>query len=206
MGEIKDPAAFARTAFIEALERAGIIVSARATGSNPSHLLPSRGSYREAERVAEHVSAPLKVFTRVILNVSHNPGADLMACLSAVKAGSRNCADGLQQAFEVFTGLGISADCFSLGVLEVSGTEAQTQVNLPAAGHVQVKSGTRVAGIRAGQGLLTGQTKVGYATTRSGSQLAFAIMVRDVPFSTMQAILDGDDNLGSLAVAIQQGY
>jgi D-alanyl-D-alanine carboxypeptidase/D-alanyl-D-alanine-endopeptidase (penicillin-binding protein 4) len=109
VGEVEDPAAFARTAFIEALERAGIEVSATPTGSNPSDLLPSEDTYRESERVAQHVSAPLEEFTAVIFKTSHNPGAQLMTCLSAVKAGSRDCEDGLKQEFEVFTGLGVPA-------------------------------------------------------------------------------------------------
>jgi len=56
------------------------------------------------------VSAPLEEFTSVILKTSHNPGAQLMTCLAAVKAESRDCEDGLKQAFEVFTGLGVSAE------------------------------------------------------------------------------------------------
>ena len=108
--EIEDPAAFARTAFIEALEGAGVEVSATPTGSNPSDLLPSESSYGNGERVAEHISAPLEEFTSVILKTSHNPGAQLLTCLAAVKAGSRDCEDGLRQEFEVFTGLGVPAD------------------------------------------------------------------------------------------------
>lgn len=110
VGEVEDPAAFARTAFIEALESAGIEVSATPTSSNPSDLLPSENSYSESERVAEHVSAPLEEFTKVIFKTSHNPGAQLMTCLSAVKAGSRDCEDGLKQEFEVFSGLGVPAE------------------------------------------------------------------------------------------------
>jgi D-alanyl-D-alanine carboxypeptidase/D-alanyl-D-alanine-endopeptidase (penicillin-binding protein 4) len=110
VGEVEDPAAFARTAFIEALEGAGVEVGTTATGSNPSDLLPSEGSYGESERVAEHISAPLEEFTSVVLKTSHNPGADLMACLIAVEAGSRDCKDGVAQEFEVATGLGVSPD------------------------------------------------------------------------------------------------
>ncbi len=110
VGEVEDPAAFARTAFIEALEDTGVDVSATATGSNPSDLLPAEDSYGESDRVAEYVSAPLEEFTKVILKTSHNPGADLMACLSAVRAGSRNCEDGVAQEFEVATGLGVPPD------------------------------------------------------------------------------------------------
>ncbi len=110
VGEVKDPAAFARTAFIQALERAGIEVDAAPKGSNPSDLLPSEDSYRESERVAEHVSAPLKEFTAYIFKTSHNPGAQLFACLAAVKAGSRDCEDGPKQEFKVAAGLGVPAD------------------------------------------------------------------------------------------------
>jgi D-alanyl-D-alanine carboxypeptidase len=80
------------------------------TGSNPSDLLPPEDSYRESERVAQHISAPLEEFTKVIFKTSHNPGAQLMTCLSAVKAGSRNCEDGLKQESEVFTDLGVSPE------------------------------------------------------------------------------------------------
>lgn len=95
VGEIPDPAAFARTAFIEALERAGVTVDAPATGPNPSDRLPTEGSLGDNARVAVHVSAPLSQFTKVILKTSHNPGADLMACLDAVAAGSKDCEAGL---------------------------------------------------------------------------------------------------------------
>ncbi len=110
LGEIAEPAAFARTAFIEALERAGVRVRAPVTGPNPSHLLPPRDTYRESQRVAEYVSAPLVEVIRLILKVSHGPGADLMACLVAVKAKSRHCEDGLKRAFVLLTGFGVSLD------------------------------------------------------------------------------------------------
>jgi D-alanyl-D-alanine carboxypeptidase/D-alanyl-D-alanine-endopeptidase (penicillin-binding protein 4) len=93
--QIPDPASFARTAFIEALRRNGVAVSATPAGDNPERLLPRRRSYRAAARVAERVSPPLSEFTKVILKVSYNRGADLMVCLVAAKLGSRNCEDGL---------------------------------------------------------------------------------------------------------------
>jgi len=42
--EITDPSAFARTAFIEALQRAGVTVTAAPTGPNPTSLLPPTGT------------------------------------------------------------------------------------------------------------------------------------------------------------------
>ena len=95
VGEIPDPAAFARTAFIEALESAGVDVQAQATGPNPTNRLPAEGSFQPDARVAEHVSGDLSEIVKVILKTSHNPGADLMACLDAVASGSRDCEDGL---------------------------------------------------------------------------------------------------------------
>jgi D-alanyl-D-alanine carboxypeptidase/D-alanyl-D-alanine-endopeptidase (penicillin-binding protein 4) len=104
--QIPDPAAFARTAFIEALRRNGVAVSASARGANPTGLLPSRRSYPAAARVAERVSPPLSQFTKVILKVSYNRGADLMVCLVAARLGSRNCEDGLASEIQNNASLG----------------------------------------------------------------------------------------------------
>jgi D-alanyl-D-alanine carboxypeptidase/D-alanyl-D-alanine-endopeptidase (penicillin-binding protein 4) len=106
--QVEDPAAFARTAFIEALGRAGITVSAGATGPNPTGKLPVPGAYPTATLVAKRVSPPLSEYTKVILKVSYNRGADLMLCLLAVRAGSRDCASGLSRELEIVTGLGVS--------------------------------------------------------------------------------------------------
>jgi D-alanyl-D-alanine carboxypeptidase/D-alanyl-D-alanine-endopeptidase (penicillin-binding protein 4) len=246
-GEVQDPAAFARTAFIEALEKVGVAVTAKAMGSNPSQLLPPENSYRESDRVAEYVSAPLKEFTKVIFKTSHNPGADLMTCLVAVKAGSRDCEDGLRQEFELYTSLGVSPESTiifggagsdererttpgamtkflrgvdgqlygeafrsSLAVLGVDGDIAQTQKDSPAAGRVQAKTGTRGVPTPTGQGLLTARTLVGYVEAESGRRLVIAIMVRDVPVSSLQDLLPmvetATADQGALAAAIQQGY
>lgn len=242
VGEIADPAAFARTAFIEALERAGVRMHAKATGPNPSHLLPPQDAYRESQRVAEHLSAPLSEFIKLILKVSHNPGADLMACLVAVQAGSRSCEDGLKRGFELFTGLGVPPESTfifdgagsderdrttpaamtaflralaeqsygaafrqGLPVLGVDGTLAQHN-DSPAAGLIQAKTGSRAGGTPADQVLITGLTLVGYAKAKSGRELVFAIMVRDVPVSSPQDLAAVDANQAAIAAALQQGY
>jgi D-alanyl-D-alanine carboxypeptidase/D-alanyl-D-alanine-endopeptidase (penicillin-binding protein 4) len=105
--EVADPAAFARTAFIEALARAGVTVAAPVTGPNPSGLLPTKGRYPRADLIGEHVSLPLSQYAKLILKVSYNRGADLMACLAAVKLGSKNCARGMAAEVDTATGLGI---------------------------------------------------------------------------------------------------
>lgn len=92
---IPNPAAFARTAFIEALRRAGVSVAARSVGPDPRNLLPRSRRYPLSRRVALRVSAPLSQIVKVILKISANRGADLLVCLVAVKHGQRNCPDGL---------------------------------------------------------------------------------------------------------------
>jgi D-alanyl-D-alanine carboxypeptidase/D-alanyl-D-alanine-endopeptidase (penicillin-binding protein 4) len=103
---IAEPAAFARTAFIEALLRAGVKVAAAPLGT--AGALPGQDSYRDADKVAEHVSPPLAEFTKVILKISYNRGADLMVCLAAVKSGSRNCADGLTTILKLLARHGLA--------------------------------------------------------------------------------------------------
>lgn len=69
---IADPPAFARTALIQALQRAGVSVSAAATGANPTQLLPASGGYATATRVAAYVSPPYLEYAKLIPKVSHN--------------------------------------------------------------------------------------------------------------------------------------
>jgi D-alanyl-D-alanine carboxypeptidase/D-alanyl-D-alanine-endopeptidase (penicillin-binding protein 4) len=94
VADIPDSASFARTALIEALSRVGVSVSAVATGPNPVNKLPANGSYQGDPRVAAYVSPPFSEYTKLILKISSNVGADLMLCLMAVRAGSTNCEDG----------------------------------------------------------------------------------------------------------------
>ncbi len=110
--EVDNPSEFARTAFIEALQRAGVTVTAPATGANPAALLPAKGSYRRSDLIGEHVSLPLSQYAKLILKVSYNRGADLMACLAAVKVGSTNCLTGLAAEVTTATGLGVSRSSF----------------------------------------------------------------------------------------------
>lgn len=89
---VTDPAAFGRTALIEALGRAGVEVTAAATGPNPVARLPR--DYAGRTRVAAYTSPPYEQYAKLILKVSHNLGANLDVCLLAVTTGSRQCADG----------------------------------------------------------------------------------------------------------------
>jgi D-alanyl-D-alanine carboxypeptidase/D-alanyl-D-alanine-endopeptidase (penicillin-binding protein 4) len=108
--EVADPAAFARTAFIEVLQRAGVTVTATPTGPNPAALLPAKDSYPAADKLGEHVSANLAAYIKLIMKVSYNRGADLMSCLAAVKTGSTDCEQGLVAEVTTATGLGVAKD------------------------------------------------------------------------------------------------
>lgn len=107
ISQVADPSGFARAVFIEALLRAGINVAAAPLG--PARPLPDMGAYGDASRVAEYVSPPLSEFVKVILKVSYNRGADLMVCLAAVKAGSRDCGEGLAAVLKLLAKHGVSS-------------------------------------------------------------------------------------------------
>ncbi|WP_369185205.1 D-alanyl-D-alanine carboxypeptidase/D-alanyl-D-alanine-endopeptidase [Streptomyces sp. Y1] len=89
---VQDPNAFGRTALIEALGRAGVTVTAPPTGPNPVGTLPA--SYAGDPQVAAFFSPPYREYAKLILNVSHNLGANLALCNIAVGRGSSNCFDG----------------------------------------------------------------------------------------------------------------
>lgn len=95
--QVEDPAAFARTVMIEALVRAGVEVTATATGSNPINLLPAADSYAEADRVALLTSPPFAENIKLINKVSMNQDADLLVMLLALKAGETSFDAGLAQ-------------------------------------------------------------------------------------------------------------
>ncbi len=91
----EDPAAFARTAFIEALARAGVTVTAPLVGPNSSARLPAPHSYPASTRVAELVSAPYAQYSKLILKVSHNLGANLSLMLFGLGDGVRTIKGAL---------------------------------------------------------------------------------------------------------------
>ncbi|RZF27132.1 peptidase S13 [Paraburkholderia sp. UYCP14C] len=73
---ITDPSSYARTVLIEALQRAGVVVSAAAVEPNPVQILPAPGTYASSSRVAQLVSPTYAQYARFILKVSYNIGAD----------------------------------------------------------------------------------------------------------------------------------
>jgi D-alanyl-D-alanine carboxypeptidase/D-alanyl-D-alanine-endopeptidase (penicillin-binding protein 4) len=104
---VDDAPAFARTAFIEALRRAGVTVDAESTGPNPAARLPRGRTYPASTRLGQWTSPTFDQYVKVVLKVSYNRGADLLACLVGVRAGVRDCQAGLGRAAGVLTGLGV---------------------------------------------------------------------------------------------------
>ncbi|MBV9358394.1 MAG: D-alanyl-D-alanine carboxypeptidase [Chloroflexi bacterium] len=92
---IEDPESFARTAFIEALQRAGVEVTAATVARNPTELLPPADGYRSHDRVARLVSAPYVDDARLILKVSLNLGANLSLTHLGLARGARTLPGAL---------------------------------------------------------------------------------------------------------------
>jgi D-alanyl-D-alanine carboxypeptidase/D-alanyl-D-alanine-endopeptidase (penicillin-binding protein 4) len=104
---VEDPQAFARTAFIEALERNGVRIAARAKGDNPTRKLPRGRDYPARARLGQWVSPPLNEYVNLVLKTSYNRGADVLACLVGARAGLRNCEAGLARATGIVQDLGV---------------------------------------------------------------------------------------------------
>lgn len=102
MAQVSDPVGFARMAFTEVLAETGITVDGAAE-TNPAERLPAQ--YPESPLAARE-SATLAERVRVIQKISFNRGADLTACLIAVRAGSTECQDGLPVILDTIEGLG----------------------------------------------------------------------------------------------------
>ena len=104
---VPDPAAYARTLFIEALRRAGVTVTADPLATPDQSALPDKSSYTDANRVASIQSPPYSQQAQLILKISHTLGARLALCLTAVQLGSTDCTDGYKAIAEHMKSAGI---------------------------------------------------------------------------------------------------
>jgi D-alanyl-D-alanine carboxypeptidase/D-alanyl-D-alanine-endopeptidase (penicillin-binding protein 4) len=102
-----DPARYARTAFIEALRRAGVTVTARSTVANPERRLPAKAAVDRLPSVARLRSLPLREEAKYVLKVSYNRGGQTMICRLAVAAGSTDCDAGLAKARRIWRAAGL---------------------------------------------------------------------------------------------------
>jgi serine-type D-Ala-D-Ala carboxypeptidase/endopeptidase (penicillin-binding protein 4) len=90
---INDPNHFARSALIQALRNQGIVVYLK-TEKEPA--LPEKNFFRDLQPIATFTSPPLSEYIKLILKVSHNLGADLVAPLLAVREGKTSFSEGMQ--------------------------------------------------------------------------------------------------------------
>lgn len=227
---VPDPAAWARTGFIEALARAGVGVTAPATGLNPSDQLPAPNRYEAATKVAEYASAPLSEYVAVVSKVGYNRGADLFVCLTAIANRQASCPAGMVPIVDTARALGIpdgttypfdgagsderdrttplAITAFLQGAPTTPWFPA-FEAGLPvlgADGTRRAITGTRAGFTAAGQGLLTGMSQVGYVDTAGGRRFGYAIMVRDVPLRIATDLVAVEEDQAAIAAAIQAGY
>ncbi|SIO16960.1 D-alanyl-D-alanine carboxypeptidase / D-alanyl-D-alanine-endopeptidase (penicillin-binding protein 4) [Singulisphaera sp. GP187] len=113
--EVEEPAAFARTLFIERLRRRGVQVAASAIGDNHVANLPTTAEVAKLAKVAEYTSPPLREYLRVILKVSHNLHASTLPLLIAAHHGERTLAEGLRREGELLKKLGVPIETISFG-------------------------------------------------------------------------------------------
>lgn len=113
--QVKNPADFARSLFIEALKRAGVKVSASAESLNNREKLPAVDAYTTLKKVAVLESPPFSQFARLILKVSHNMGADTLIYLMAVHKGKNEFQEGMAIEGEFLKKAGVDIDSISIG-------------------------------------------------------------------------------------------
>jgi D-alanyl-D-alanine carboxypeptidase/D-alanyl-D-alanine-endopeptidase (penicillin-binding protein 4) len=102
-----DPATFARTAFIEALQRAGVAVTADPVATNPDGALPTEDEVDALPVVAELESLPLSEEVTYVMKISYNRGAQTLICRLAADSGSKDCDDGMAVAGQIWQDAGL---------------------------------------------------------------------------------------------------
>ncbi|MBS1906293.1 MAG: D-alanyl-D-alanine carboxypeptidase/D-alanyl-D-alanine-endopeptidase [Actinobacteria bacterium] len=118
---IRDPATFARTAFIEALQRAGVAVSADATAANAEASLADRSAVDALPDVATLTSLPLAEEATYVMKVSYNRGAQTLVCRLAAEAGDPTCKSGMSVLQKIWAQVGL--DTKGAALIDGSGLE-----------------------------------------------------------------------------------
>lgn len=113
--EVEDPAAHARSLFIEQLQHAGVVVDASPLGVNHADNLPAQGSYAKDSQVAVLTAPPLSEAARLILKVSHNLHASTLPMLLAAGKGKRTLDDGMRVQQQALKNIGIDVEGISFG-------------------------------------------------------------------------------------------
>jgi D-alanyl-D-alanine carboxypeptidase/D-alanyl-D-alanine-endopeptidase (penicillin-binding protein 4) len=133
--EIDDTASFARTAFIEALARAGVTVSADPLAPNAADALPAVAAVEELPAVAELESLPLSEEVTYVMKISYNRGAQTLICRLAADAGETDCNKGMRISQQIWADEGLD----TLGAALVDGSGLEGNLITPA-NAVQIQS------------------------------------------------------------------
>ena len=113
--EVEEPAAFARSLFIETLRNRGVRVGASPIGDNLASALPSKAEIAGLPLVAEYTSPPLREYLKVILKVSQNLHASTLPMLLAANHGETSLDRGLRREGEILARLGVDLKTISFG-------------------------------------------------------------------------------------------
>ena len=111
---VHQSAEWARTLFIEALERAGVEVAAETGQPNDQSTLAASDSYPSDQRLATLESPTLGEMGTMIMEMSYNMGGNSFMCLLAVERGSDNCIDGLKTVYALAEEAGIDTNVLFL--------------------------------------------------------------------------------------------
>ncbi len=113
--EVEDAASFARSLFVEALQRAGVRVDASPLASNRPERLPPREECGRLPRLALLTSPPFGESAKLILKVSHNLHASTLPLLVAAKRGKRTLEEGLRLQHDFLAKAGVDVETISFG-------------------------------------------------------------------------------------------
>jgi D-alanyl-D-alanine carboxypeptidase/D-alanyl-D-alanine-endopeptidase (penicillin-binding protein 4) len=116
---LEDPATFARTAFIEALGRAGVTVGGDPVAVNSTDSLASKDAVDALPSVAEFDSLPLAQQATYVMKISYNRGAQAYVCLLSAAAGVDDCSAGLSEVGKIWTDAGL--DIKGIALVDGSG-------------------------------------------------------------------------------------
>lgn len=90
-----DPESFARSAFVQSLQQAGVTVAAPAVEANPTADLPASSHYAASKRVASYISPQYADQAKLILKVSLNLGANLALTQYGLTKGQKTIKGAL---------------------------------------------------------------------------------------------------------------
>jgi D-alanyl-D-alanine carboxypeptidase/D-alanyl-D-alanine-endopeptidase (penicillin-binding protein 4) len=111
---LEDPSTFARTAFIEALGRAGVTVGGDPVAPNSTASLPAKEAVDALPSVAEFDSLPLAQQATYVMKISYNRGAQAYVCLLSAAAGVDDCSAGLAEVGKLWSEAGLDTTGISL--------------------------------------------------------------------------------------------